>query len=56
MSIVQALTPKVSQIDNNLMPPPPTMPENTAEDNANKNLKFKGLYCRIAFTDVHIFC
>lgn len=43
MSLVQALTPKVPTLENNLMPPPSTMQENTLEDNANKKLKFKGM-------------
>ncbi|XP_078360169.1 uncharacterized protein LOC144644531 [Oculina patagonica] len=47
MSIVQALTPKMPSLDNNLMPPPSNMPENIAEDNASKKLKFKDSeYCR----------
>ena len=43
MSIVQALTPKLPKLDNNLMPPPSTMQDNTTEENANKKLKFKGM-------------
>lgn len=43
MSLVQALTPKMPKLDNSLMPPPPTMQDNSAEDNANKKLKFKGM-------------
>lgn len=43
ISIVQALTPKLPKLDNNLMPPPSTTQDNTAEENADKKLKFKGM-------------
>lgn len=43
MSLVQALTPKMPKLDSSLMPPPSTMQDNSAEDNANKKLKFKGM-------------
>ena len=44
MSLVQALKPHVSQMNNNLMPPPATVKDGTAEEKAGKNLKFRGLY------------
>lgn len=44
MSLVQALKPHVSQMNNNLMPPPATVKDSTAEEKAGKNLKFRGLY------------
>ena len=43
MSLVQALTPNIPKLDSSLMPPPSTMQDNSAEDNANKKLKFKGM-------------
>lgn len=43
MSLVQVLKPEVSQMNNNLMPPPTTIKDSAVEEKGGKNLKFKGL-------------
>ncbi|PFX15427.1 transcription factor E2F7-like isoform X2 [Stylophora pistillata] len=47
MSLVQVLKPEVSQMNNNLMPPPTTIKDSAVEEKGGKNLKFKDSeYCR----------